>query len=136
MGTRTRATREPLQDNPRIAPFDNESFLGDPKERAEWDALEDRYQLTLQMIDMRNAAGLTQARVAKRMGVTQSRVAQMESVNYAALPSLASLRRFAVACGYRLTIGFEPSAQANRRVARKAAEHPAKRYRTRRRAGA
>ncbi len=136
METRNRAARDPLRTNPHLAPFDNKTFLADPKARAEWDALEDRYQITLSMIDMRNAAGLTQAQVAKRMGVTQGRVAQMESINYAALPSLASLRRFATACDFRLTIGFAPNAKSNRRVARKAAESPPKRYTTRRRTGA
>ncbi len=55
-------------------------------------------------------AGLTQTELAERMGVSQPVVARIEgsigSRKHA--PSLATLRKYADACGQRLVIRFEP----------------------------
>ena len=107
------------------------NLLADTQTRAAYEALEERAQLTNNLIRLRLDAGLTQAQVATRMGVTQGRVAQLESLSTPALPSLSSIRRYAEACGSRVLIGFAPPAK--RRAARvngrrQVAEQPRPRY--------
>ena len=54
--------------------------------------------LWLQLVEARQAAGLTQADVATRMGVSQAQVARIEKRGYDASP-LQSLRRYVQALG-------------------------------------
>ncbi len=91
-------------------------LLADAETRAEFEALEDRYQLVKKLIVMREGEGWTQAQLAKRMSVTQGRVAQMESLSSRALPSLSSIRRYASACGHRAVVDFEPVEDAQQRL--------------------
>lgn len=57
-----------------------------------------RKDLWLQLIEARQAAGLTQAEVAKRLGVTQSQVARIEKRGYDAY-TLTTLRKYVKALG-------------------------------------
>jgi ribosome-binding protein aMBF1 (putative translation factor) len=69
-----------------------------PKVSDEFDV---EYEVARQMLQARTRAGLTQADLARRMHTTQSVVSRIESgVNV----SLATLARFAEACGSRLQV--------------------------------
>ncbi len=91
--------------------FDPEAYAAkrcetDPEFRAAYDALEDEFAALAALLDARKNAGLTQADVAKRMGVSQPVLARIES-NLGSRkhsPSLATLRKYADACGKRLVI--------------------------------
>lgn len=55
-------------------------------------------ELWLQLVEARQAAGLTQAELAKRLGVSQAQVARIEKRGYDAY-TLTSLRRYVQALG-------------------------------------
>lgn len=74
-------------------------WIKDPVFRREYDALQDEFDLALELIRARTRARLTQAQVAERMNTTQSVIARLESG--AVKPSLRTLERYAHATGSR-----------------------------------
>lgn len=78
----------------------------DPAFRAAYDALEDEFAALGALLHARKDAGLTQADVAERMGVSQPVLARIESSlgSRKHSPSLATLRKYADACGKKLVI--------------------------------
>ena len=66
-----------------------------------------RSELALAVAKARQAAGLTQAELAKRVETTQSAIARLESGRDRRMPSLPLLARIAAATGRRLIVGFE-----------------------------
>jgi transcriptional regulator with XRE-family HTH domain len=72
--------------------------------RAEYDGLDDEFSFLDEFLKARAAAGMSQAEVAERMGTTQSAVARMESGRGKHSPSLATLRKYAHALGYRIDL--------------------------------
>ncbi len=72
--------------------------------KAEYDALHDEFSLINQLLQMRNAAGLTQQQVAERMGTRKSNISRLEKGSNA---TVATLEKYASACGYHLHVGFE-----------------------------
>lgn len=78
----------------------------DPKFRAAYDALEDEFEALGALLHARKEAGLTQADVAARMGVSQPVLARIESSlgSRKHSRSLATLRKYADACGKKLVI--------------------------------
>lgn len=82
----------------------------DPAFREAYEGMEEEFAALAELLKARQSAGLTQAQLAQRMGVSQPVVARIEgsigSRKHA--PSLATLRRYAEACGQRLVIRFEP----------------------------
>lgn len=78
----------------------------DPEFRAAYDALEDEFAALGALLNARKDAGLTQADVAARMGVSQPVLARIESSlgSRKHSPSLATLRKYAGACGKKLVI--------------------------------
>ncbi len=78
----------------------------DPAFRAAYDTLDDEFTALGALLKARKEAGLTQADVAARMGVSQPVLARIESSlgNRKHSPSLATLRRYADACGKKLVI--------------------------------
>lgn len=78
----------------------------DPGFRAAYDALEDEFAALAALLSARKDAGLTQADVAARMGVSQPVLARIESSlgSRKHSPSLATLRKYADACGKKLVI--------------------------------
>ena len=72
--------------------------------RREYDALAEEFELLDEILKARAAAGLTQAEVAARIGTTQSVVARLESDIGKHSPSIATLKRYASALGYRLQL--------------------------------
>lgn len=74
--------------------------------KAAYDALEDEFAVLDALLNARKEAGLTQAEVAARMGVSQPVLARIESSisSRKHSPTLATLRRYAEACGKKLVI--------------------------------
>lgn len=100
-------------DNDQFKPvaFDHKAHAArkrktDPAFRAAYDALEDEFAALDALLKARKEAGLTQADVAARMGVSQPVLARIESSlgSRKHSPSLATLRRYAKACGKKLVI--------------------------------
>ncbi|MCS5587074.1 MAG: helix-turn-helix domain-containing protein [Porticoccaceae bacterium] len=78
--------------------------LQNPEVRQEYDALSEEFQMIDKLLQMRSAAGLTQDEVARRMGTQKSNVCRLEKGN--ANPSWNTLRKYAHACGFQITMGF------------------------------
>jgi len=78
--------------------------LARPDVRHEYDALREEFELLDEILRARAEAGFTQAELAERIGTTQSAVARMESAIGKHSPSIATLKRYANALGYRLQV--------------------------------
>lgn len=87
---------------------DDVRLFADAKFKAAYDALEDEYAALGALLAARRSAGLTQAEVAERMGTTASAVSRLEGSlsSEKHSPSVATLRKYAAACGKKLVIGF------------------------------
>jgi HTH-type transcriptional regulator/antitoxin HipB len=82
-----------------------ERLRNDPEYQAIYDEEAAKSELWLQLVEARQAAGLTQAELAKRLGVSQAQVARIEKRGYDAY-TLTTLRRYIQALGpeYRLDV--------------------------------
>lgn len=82
-------------------------LLSTPEERAQYEEESEKLTLWLQLVEARQAAGLTQAEMARRMGISQAQVARIEKRDYDHY-SLTTLRRYVAALGegYRLEISI------------------------------
>ncbi len=78
--------------------------LARPEVRREYDALAEEFEFLDEILKARAEAGFTQAELAERIGTTQSAVARMESAIGKHSPSIATLKRYASALGYRLQV--------------------------------
>ena len=96
-----------MSKRPTFEAFKAEA-LQDPDVRAEYDALEDDYQLKRRMITMRKEAGLTQEQMAEKLGTKKSSISRLESINAANSPRLATLEDYARVLGYAIKVEFEP----------------------------
>ena len=96
-------------------PHNHKEFLAKASARkgfAEaYNALELEYQVASQMLKARSRAGLTQDAVAERMGTTKSAISRLESAGKHA-PSLATLKRYALAVGCELQVKLVPQKAA------------------------
>ena len=72
--------------------------------KAAYDRLEEEFLLLDEFLKARSSAGMSQAEVAEKMGTTQSAIARLESGKGRPSPSLATLRKYAHALGYRLDL--------------------------------
>ncbi|HVA89729.1 MAG TPA: helix-turn-helix transcriptional regulator [Chloroflexota bacterium] len=77
--------------------------MADPEFRAVYKEEAAKKELWLQLGQARQAAGLTQAEVAKRLGVSQAQVARIEKRGYDAY-TLTTLRRYVQALGDGFTL--------------------------------
>lgn len=84
-----------------------QNLLTDPEVKAEYDRLGPVFAVVGEMIEARQAAGLTQTDIATRMGTSQSVVARLESARH--MPTFAMMARYAAAIGRRLDIHLAPS---------------------------
>lgn len=87
--------------------------------KAEYDRLEEEFALLDEFLKARASAGMSQAEVAEKMGTTQSAVARLESGRGKHSPSLATLRKYAHALGYRIDLRLvkkEENTKAPRRT--------------------
>ena len=80
--------------------------MTNPTFKAEYDALEEEYQLLSEMLHARKRAGLTQEDVAERMGTKAPAVARLEASGGRDKhsPSVDTLRKYAHAVGCKLEI--------------------------------
>ena len=74
------------------------SLTDTPEKRARYEQIAAKSDLWLQLVEARQAAGLTQRALAERLGVSQAQVARLEKRGYDAY-SLSSLRRYVEALG-------------------------------------
>lgn len=72
--------------------------MADPEFRRIYEEETAKKELWLQLAEARQASGLTQAEVAKRLGVSQAQVARIEKRGYDAY-TLNTLRRYVKALG-------------------------------------
>jgi predicted XRE-type DNA-binding protein len=77
--------------------------MADPDFRAVYEEEAAKKELWLQLVEARQAAGLTQAQVAERLGVSQAQVARIERRGYDA-HTLNTLRRYVKALGDGFTL--------------------------------
>lgn len=75
-----------------------DNLMKDPTFRAVYEEEAAKKGLWLQLVEARQAAGLTQQQLARRLGVSQAQVARMEKRGYDAY-TLTSLRRYINALG-------------------------------------
>jgi len=88
-------------------------LLANPDVRAEYDALKLEEQLAARLTQLRVAAGLSQAELARRMGAKQAAIARVESGRH--LPGIETLQGYAKATGRRLVVDFVPDGEGRRR---------------------
>jgi predicted XRE-type DNA-binding protein len=80
-----------------------DTFLADPNNRHIYEEEAAKSELWLQLVEARQAAGLTQKQVAERMGVSQAQVARIEKAGYGSY-TLRTLRRYLDALGNEFTL--------------------------------
>jgi transcriptional regulator with XRE-family HTH domain len=69
-----------------------------------YDDLAEELAFLDEVVKARAESGPTQAEVAARVGTTQSAIARLESAAPKHSPSIATLRRYAKALGYKLEV--------------------------------
>jgi len=74
------------------------SLTDTPEKAARYQEIAGRSDLWLQLVEARQAAGLTQRQVAKRLGVSQAQVARTEKQGYESY-TLTTLHRYLKALG-------------------------------------
>lgn len=89
--------------------------FSDPEFRAIYEEESAKKELWLQLVEARQAAGLTQAELAARIGVSQAQVARIEKRVYDAYTH-TTLRRFVAALSVGVSLSVEirhdPSTEA------------------------
>ena len=79
--------------------------LKNPEFAREYEALDEEYEIARQIIRARMKANLTQKELADKIGTQQSNVSRIEKGN--SNPSIATLKRIALATGTKLQIEFK-----------------------------
>ena len=85
-----------------------QKLLTDPEVKAEYDRLGPIFAVVGEVIEGRQAAGLTHTEIATRMGTSQSVVARLENARH--MPTFEMIARYAAAIGRRLDIHLVPGA--------------------------
>lgn len=83
-----------------------QKLLMDPEIKAEYDRLEPEFVLLDELLRARQDAGLSQAEIARRMGTKPPAISRLFAsvASDRHSPSIATLRKYAAACGMRLEI--------------------------------
>ncbi|MBW4637365.1 MAG: helix-turn-helix domain-containing protein [Gloeocapsa sp. UFS-A4-WI-NPMV-4B04] len=89
-----------------------DSVLADPEVRAEYDALDNEFNVARAVIALRSQSGLTQRELAERIGIKQPQLARIESGKQ--LPKLETLALLADGAGYTIEVNFVPKARKKR----------------------
>ncbi len=76
----------------------SDNLVADPEGRRVYEEEAAKKELWLQLVEARQAAGLTQAEMAGRLGVSQAQVARIEKRGYDSY-TLTTLRRYVEALG-------------------------------------
>ena len=80
-------------------------LMSDPEFRAIYEAEARKKELWLQLVEARQAVGLTQKEVAERLGVSQAQVARIEKRGYESY-TLRTLQRYLQALGNQFTLAI------------------------------
>lgn len=78
--------------------------LSDQETKKEYDAMEPEFQLTIELLRLREELNITQQELADRTGINRSDISKIEHGN--ANPSLKTMKRLAGAMGKRVCISF------------------------------
>ena len=83
-------------------------MLSDPEVKEAYEELNDEFELFREMLRIRLASGKTQEDLANTLHTTTSAISRLENSGGKKhhSPSLATLRKYAKALGYRLKIQF------------------------------
>ncbi len=95
-----------------------DELLADPEYRKIYEEEAAKSELWLQLVEARQAVGLTQKQMAERIGVSQAQVARIEKEGYDAY-TLNTLRRYVAALGD----DFELEVRVHRRELEETVEH-------------
>ena len=93
------------KDGRRLFEEDRARAFADPEFRAIYEAEAGKKELWLQLVEARQAAGLTQQEVARRLGVSQAQVARIEKRGYEAY-TIRTLLRYVEALGDQFTLAI------------------------------
>lgn len=91
------------KDGQRLFEQDRTAALADPKFRAVYEQEASQKELWLQLVEARQALGLTQQQVAERMGVSPAQIARIEKRGYESY-TLKTLRRYLAALGEQFSL--------------------------------
>jgi predicted XRE-type DNA-binding protein len=80
-----------------------DELRSNPEYEAIYEEESAKSELWIQLVEARQASGLTQAQLAERLGVSQAQVSRMERRGYDAY-TLNSLRRYVAALGEGFTL--------------------------------
>ena len=89
-----------------------DSVLADPEVKAEYDALENEFNVARVVIALRTQSGLSQRELAERIGIKQPQLARIESGKQ--LPKLETLALLADGAGYTIEVNFVPKTRKKR----------------------
>lgn len=89
-----------------------DSVLADPEVRAEYEALDNEFNVARAVIALRSQSGLTQRELAERIGIKQPQLARIESGKQ--LPKLETLALLADGAGYTIEVNFVPKTRKKR----------------------
>ena len=108
-----KSKQKAMDDSFSPVPFDPAAYIKrrsakDAVFKSAYAALHDEFSTLDALLRARKDAGLTQAQVATRMGINPASLARIESSlgSHKHSPSLATLRKYAQACGMQLTISL------------------------------
>ncbi|MCL4545173.1 MAG: helix-turn-helix transcriptional regulator [Chloroflexi bacterium] len=107
--------------NPEVEYFDAfwTKQMEDPEFRAVYEQEAQKKELWLQLVEARQASGLTQQQVADRLGVSQAQVARIEKRGYDAY-TLNTLRRYVQALGegftLRISVQMPPEVESEQQL--------------------
>ena len=87
-------------------------LLADPESRRLYEEEAAKGELWLQLVETRQAAGVTQAELARHLGVSQAQVARIEKRGYDAY-TLNTLRRYVQALGDQFSLEVRVAKQAD-----------------------
>lgn len=99
------------------------SLVDTPEKRARYSQISAKSDLWLQLVEARQAAGLSQRDLAQRLGVSQAQVARLEKRGYDAY-SLSSLRRYVGALGEGFSLEVQVHSPKVRHRAKEALPAP------------
>ena len=89
--------------------------FADPDFALRYQKADEAWEVAIQLTQLRQKAGLSQAQLARRLKTSQAQISRLESANYEG-HSLAMLRRIASALGARVVVSLqaqEHEGQAN-----------------------
>ena len=121
-------------ESPALQGLFDEVIGDDPERLARFDRDVLNLEVAQAIYDLRTAAGLTQAALAKRVGTTASVISRLEDADYYG-HSLTMLRRIGVALDHRLEIRFVPRSTSRESRKKSTSSAPASKARLQRKTG-